>query len=240
MPASARPGSTPATENSTCPLCDGIGWYHNPLLPVGHPQFGKMIPCECQAEAISARLRAACNLTETERQMTLDKIDLHKRPDTTRIVAQARQFIQSPVGMFTIWGNCGNAKTMVLQSIVNACIGNGIPALYVTFAQLLDWVREAYNSQAESVVTRKDRVATVRVLAIDEMDKVKHTEWVNEFETDILDRRYRLGLDGKAGTVLAMNESPEAALSQWIYSRLSDGRNVIMRNGDGDIRRYIK
>jgi len=226
-------------ENSMCELCSGTGWWYAPNLPVGHPQFGKMIACECQAEAISARLRDACNLTMGELQMNLDKIDLHGRPDTTRIVTHARQFIALPVGMFTVWGTCGNAKTMILQSIVNACIGNGIPAMYVTFAQLLDWVRDAYNHQGDSVITRKDRVATVRVLAIDEMDKVKHTDWVNEFETDILDRRYRLGLDGKAGTVIAMNESPEM-LSQWIYSRLSDGRNVIMQNRDKDIRRLLR
>jgi hypothetical protein len=79
----------------------------------------------------------------------------------------------------------------------------------------------------------------VRVLAIDEMDKVKQTDWVNEFQTDVLDRRYRLGIDGKAGTILAMNKSPET-LSDWIYSRLSDGRNKIMQNRDGDIRRHLR
>lgn len=178
-------------------------------------------------------------MTQQEMTLTLDAISLQGRPDTARMVARARTFIENPVGIFTLWGSCGNAKTMVLQSIVNACIGNGIPAIYVTFAQLLDWVREAYRDQNESVISRKDKAATVHVLAIDEMDKVKHTEWVNEFITDILDRRYRLGLSEQVGTVIAMNESPES-LSEWIYSRLADGRNTILHNGDKDIRRLVR
>lgn len=151
------------------------------------------------------------------------------------MVMAARAFVHKPVGILTLWGGVGNAKTVVLQSIINECVSVGVPAVYITFRQLLDWIQEAYEQQTNDSISRKDKMAKIRVLAIDEMDKVKKTEWVNEFQSDILDKRYRLGLSGEAGTVLAMNKSPDE-MPEWISSRLSDGRNRTIQNQDPDLR----
>jgi hypothetical protein len=37
------PGST---GKASCQLCMGLGWLRQDL-PQGHPQFGKLVPCEC-------------------------------------------------------------------------------------------------------------------------------------------------------------------------------------------------
>lgn len=39
------PGST---GRPACKICNGIGWLRDDL-PVGHPDFGKLIACECAA-----------------------------------------------------------------------------------------------------------------------------------------------------------------------------------------------
>ncbi len=77
------------------------------------------------------------------------------------------------------------------------------------------------------------------VLAIDEFDKLKVTEWYEEFETMLMSRRYRDAVDGLSGTVLAMNSDP-AKLPEHIYSRLSDGRNLILHNTDPDLRSLMR
>ena len=162
------------------------------------------------------------------------------RSGTREMVEAARAFVKEPRGILTLWGKCGNAKTVVCQAIVNECILAGIPAVYVTFAELLDWVKESYEPGCnESTASRKDRAATVHVLAIDEVDKVKRTEWVSEFQSDVLDRRYRRGLSGQVGTILVMNSSPDQ-MPEWISSRLNDGRNRIVENQDTDLRQKME
>ena len=37
------PGSTGLP---TCQLCNGLGWLRQDL-PVGHPEFGKLVKCDC-------------------------------------------------------------------------------------------------------------------------------------------------------------------------------------------------
>jgi hypothetical protein len=104
-------------------------------------------------------------------------------------------------------------------------------------------VREAFNEvgdgRYESAYKRMMKIATCSILSIDELDKVKITDWTQELQTAIFDRRYRDGLARKSGTILAMNSAPDR-LPEWIYSRLSDGRNRIIHNPDQDMRRLMR
>ena len=58
-------------------------------------------------------------------------------------------------------------------------------------------------------------------------------------DTDLVDKRHRRGLDGTNGTLIAMNTSP-ALQSDWIASRLMDGRNQVVHNTDADLRPMLK
>ena len=107
------------------------------------------------------------------------------------------------------------------------------------FFDLVGYVREAYKNDSESAWQRVQRFQSIRVLCIDEFDKVKATESVEELETTIVDRRYRDGVAGTVGTMLAMNDDP-SSLPIWIYSRLRDGRNKIVGNADDDMRPMLK
>jgi len=164
-------------------------------------------------------------------------------PGTAAMLAAAREFVAQPSRMLTLWGGAGNAKTLILQAVVNECIERGVMAVYVTMLDLLEYIREAYQEGQEgrygSAWSRMDRVTAVPVLAIDEVDKIKATEWAIERETAILDKRYRLGLARHVGTLLAMNTNPDR-LPEWISSRLADGRNRIVHNDDPDMRRLMK
>lgn len=194
----------------------------------------------CAAKRRAAQLQKICGLTNQERLVNLNSIVASSDSDTGKMVKAARDFIANPIGILTIHGTCGNAKTVALQSIVNATLNRDVTAIYTTFFDLIRYVREAYQpGSGDSDWARMRRFQNVPVLCIDEMDKVKVSEWVAEIETQLFDVRYRRGISGECGTVFAMNGSLDS-LPDHLASRLRDGRNKIVVNNDRDMRRLMR
>jgi DNA replication protein DnaC len=203
--------------------------------------FGRLVRCECKAREDAEKLQRLSGLTETERKWKLGDIDISGRPDTRKMLEACARFLDHPVGSVVLYGKSGNAKTIALQACVNALVSVGVEAVYITAFDLLSYVREAFNDnrevKSESDYERLLRFATVQFLAIDEFDKIKMTEWTEQEITDLIDRRYRLAQDGKAGTMIAMNGDPRD-LPPWIYSRLSQGKIIL--NNDSDLRPHLR
>lgn len=215
-----------------CAECKDTGLVVDPDYP------GYAIECAACAHRRRAQyLQQLCGLTMRERLASLPDIRATANSDTARMVAAARRFIDAPVGFLTIYGTCGNAKTVVLQSIINACLARDIEAIYVTFYDALQWIRAGFSD--ETAQRRIDQLRAARVLAIDELDKVKESDWVIEFRNQLIDYRYRFGLDNQCGTVFAMNGEIDL-LPEWLSSRLRDGRNVVIQNNDRDMRPLLR
>jgi len=235
--------SKPAVPPSkpVCDICDDAGWLRVEQTLTGDVQHYKTKRCPCKAQEDAERLQRLSGLTENERRNRLEDIDATGRPGTRAMIDACREFLTSPFGSLVIHGTSGNAKTVALQSVVNVLVQNNVEAVYITAFDLISYIRDAFNEQrevkSESAYDRILRFGTVPFLAIDEFDKIKMSDWVTEQVTDLIDRRYRLGLDGQAGTMLAMNGHP-GDLPMWIYSRLSQG--VIVRNDDSDLRAHLK
>lgn len=222
-----------------CDTCGDVGFVRLDV-PFGDPRFGKLMRCTCKAQEDANRLQRLSGLTPTERTVRLSDIDVVDRPATAAMVRECAKFLDHPYGFVTIHGTSGNAKTVALQACVNAMVSSGVDAVYITAFDLISYIRDAFDDKKEvksdSAYARIVRFGTVSFLAIDELDKVKWTSWVEEQVTDLIDRRYRLGMNEQAGTMLAMNGDPQA-MPMWIYSRLSQGR--IVRNDDSDLRPYL-
>lgn len=229
-------GHQSTSPDPQCPGCGGTGYYSLKIADHEDSRFGKLFHCECTAGARSARLQSISGLTPSERLVSLDDIE-PTGGMTDLIVDVARSFVKKPSKLLTIWGGSGNAKTLILQGIVNACAERHIEAVYIEMKDLADYVRALHQGRdgQEDAYQFIKRLKAVPVLAIDEFDKLKVTEWYEEFETALMSKRYRDALDGLSGTVLAMNSDP-ANLPEHIYSRLADGRNLILHNTDPDLR----
>ncbi len=225
-----------------CDICLGDGYYRLDV-PVGHPEFGKAHICPCRETSIVAGLQELSGLAPSERLKALDDIDIGAGPGTAAMVSAAREFIDSPMGILTIHGSSGNAKTDVLQGVVNAFVAQRVEAVYMTIFDLMGWIREAFNNdrsvKSESAWERIKRVERVRILCVDEFDKVSQTDWVVDQITDLVDYRHRFGLDGVVSTIIAMNQDVEV-LPPWITDRLRDGRNRIVRNDDPSLRSLMR
>lgn len=204
-----------------------------------------MVRCGCKSVADSERLRAVTGLTPGELMVTFEDISLPSDRAGTRGMVQAcRKFLVEPGGILTIWGTSGNGKSMVLPASMNAMLGRGISSSYVVAFDLINWIRKAYseadkNVKDQDAYSRLLRFEKVPFLAMDEMDKIfPLSAWEAKQVTDLIDKRYRWGMEDQMWTVLTMNKNPFELFDAFphILSRLQDGRNVIVQNMDEDMR----
>lgn len=221
-----KPSKRETPGDPNCPRCKGIG-YLRLDVEWGHPSFGQLVPCECwleeRVQSAKAALDKLSNVLPDESEITLDS--LIDRSDTTAaMIAAARKFSNGETGILTLWGGVGLGKTAALFALVNTAnakdLGSGY---YVRFVDLMNIIRRGYADNTSD--TLYQRLIKIKVLAIDEMDKARETDWAQEFRTMFLDDRYRFARNGIAQTVIAMNNSP-ATLPDHLYDRLRFGERA--------------
>lgn len=197
------------------------------------PRFGKALPCPTCNQA---QIQIISGLTGKERDIRLEAVRISGRPGTQKSVEAARAFITNPRGFLSIHGNFGNGKTTILMAIVNALVDKGIEARYLTAAALMGYLRESFNKQSNtSDYERLHELAALPVLAIDELDKLRDTEYSRELQQELINRRYREA--GALGTVLAWNGEINALPWGAVTSRLSEF--VVVHNTDTDMRKLL-
>lgn len=208
--------------------------YYKIDVPVGHDDFGKVFTCECRSQERIEQLRGLSGLKAHETHR-LDALQAAGE-SANEMLRLAWDFVKDTRGWLFLWGGYGNGKSLILQGIVNEMTARGVPAIYVTFADLLDLMRETFRVKAkESFSDRFRRIQNVPILVIDEFDKVNETEFVWEFRSKLIDHRYRDAVGGQTATVFASNSSP-VKLPGWIASRVADGRFMVYHNTGGDVR----
>jgi hypothetical protein len=238
-----------------CPACDGSGWVerHDGYLGLDHVT---MVPCPDPVgihqaaeikqlsrisgllpEELALRLDGVSGRGDTAGVETLSVDQLVRRQDTVAMLELARRFVEEPWGFMVLHGRYGNAKTLILQAVVNE-FGErrGDVGTYVRMRDLLEYVRAGYASNAgDDARTRYERLKSLPILAIDEFDAARMTDFAYEFRTAFLDDRYRLAVTRRAHTLFAMNGDP-AELPGDLYDRLRDGRFVVFHNADVSMR----
>ena len=196
-----------------------------------------MLPCVCQAPARLERLADLSGLKEHERAYRL--ADLAAFNVASQALNQhVKAFIESPLGWLYLWGAPGNGKTLALQVVVNEMLARGLSAIYITFSDLLDLMRETFGHgphDGETFIYRFRRLQNIHVLAIDEFDKVNQTEFVREFRSKLMDHRYRDAIGGRTATLFASNDNP-AHLPAWMADRVHDGRFKVYHNVGRSVR----
>ena len=263
-----RPTWTPPPRSMhQCVECGDLGWrYARPGEMVAVESFDHSqmtfrlveadvglyaIPCEhCVKQRIDRQtieLQEVSELTDQEKLYRLTSIVTKNRADTKTMVDACQEMLAGNASMLTIWGTNGNAKSVALIAMVNEFLDRGIPAMYVPSYDLLNWLQDAFHNgeiKSESMYARLERVKFIRMLAVDELQGIKVTDWRLEQLRNIVDRRWRDGQDGTSFTLFAMNEDP-ATLEPRIWSRLRDGRNAmsgapVIENNDSDMRPLLR
>lgn len=174
-------------------------------------------------------------LTDEERTYRLSDYEVVPRNRdayhaVTKASAQQRGFI-------LLEGPYGVGKSRLLISVVNECREDGLLAVYSNMAELLDYLRDAFNPKkekdSEGYEERWEMLVNAPVLAIDELEKFSATAWSMEKFTQLLHHRYRNM--AKQLTLMATNATLDG-LPGDIRSRLGDGRAVVCKIVGSDLR----
>ncbi|MGA9350352.1 MAG: ATP-binding protein [Anaerolineae bacterium] len=197
-------------------------------MPFGHPDFGKLYPCQCKIEELRAKrlsdLRDLSHLGELSR-MTFQSfipegygLNVEKRENIRRAYERAKNFAQEPEGWLILKGGYGCGKTHLAAAIANYRIANGQPALFVVVPDLLDHLRATYAPTSEvSYDERFEEVRTAPLLILDDLGTQSATSWAQEKLYQILNYRYNARLP----TVITTNRELEE-IDLRLRSRLVD------------------
>jgi len=216
-----------------------------PLVQVGRHRYHLSLisaPCPvCQGGALEQWLLVNSGL---------DGLVLEGKPmpeirvvDTPPAFGQAEAFsaawqilseLPAPKTWALFSGRFGTGKTHILAGIVNACRLAGLHARYVHSAGILDEIRETFDDRAAR--TTAEVVAEyvrVPLLAVDELDRIRWSEWAETQLFHLLEARYQAG----RSTVFASNLGPLelegiGSTAAAIVSRISSGIVVALTGGD--------
>ena len=96
-------------------------------------------------------------------------------------------------------------------------VSRGIPTLFLTVPDLLDWLRFSYGSSESSFESRFDEIRNIDLLVLDDLGTQNATAWAQEKLFQIINHRYV----NRLPTVLTTNQDMEEIEGR-IRSRLQD------------------
>lgn len=217
----------PDGQEWLCPHCGGTGWLRQDV-PVGHPDFGKLVPCECRLREQENRrvtnLRAISNMQSMTR-FTFDKfvpdgigLTEEKRRNLRMAYETTVNFAQKPEGWLILLGGYGCGKTHLAAAIANYAIEQGRSALWVVVPDLLDHLRSTFSpASAVSYDQRFEEIRNAPLLILDDLGAHSSTPWAQEKLFQIFNHRYNAQLP----TVVTSNHELEE-IDVRIRSRIID------------------
>lgn len=257
--AKAMPGKVLAVipeipMNARCKNCGDLGFMHawyvrgepTRYLPAGqvfhYDETAKLYylgglraaPCPvCANQKVHDNwMQDISGLDEKDLEIRIEQFDpvkgkVHAREMANLLLAMT----PSPRGFTTFYGDYGTGKTMILKALVNGFRIAGVTSSYVRMADCLADVRDQFDSGAKAAETVLERYKSIKVLAIDEIDRVNWTSWAKEAAFRILDGRY----DKKYCqlTILASNKQPDEFPEElgYLVSRMKSG-DIVKLEGD--------
>jgi DNA replication protein DnaC len=210
-----------------CPHCGGLG-YLRADVPVGDPDFGKIIACKCRQSQVSQqvyrRLFSLSNLDELH-HLTFENFEPRGRfglrnyqADSIELAYnQANQFARSLQGWLLLEGPYGSGKTHLAASIANFVVELGVPTLFLTVPDLLDSLRFSYEDPESSFEKRFEEIRQISLLILDDFGTQNATSWAQEKLFQIINYRYINRLPLVVTTNLALEQ-----IEGRIRSRLMD------------------
>jgi DNA replication protein DnaC len=194
------------------------GWYLGKL---------HIAPCPvCQGDNAKEYLEKLSGLKDGDRLVSLEGFRFGGVfSGKTAALTAARCLLaqnQKPNGFLTFVGEYGVGKSHLLKAITNGFVRIGVPATYRALPDLLEEIKERFGEQhaAAEVV---EYYRQVRVLCLDEIDKVQLTDWTRTTVFRLLDAR--ASESASLLTVMASNLAPESYPADlgYLVSRINGG-----------------
>ena len=131
-------------------------------------------------------------------------------------LAAATRYAEEPVGWLTFAGPSASGKTYLAAAIANRQIELRQPALFVTAADLLDYLRGGFDGDAEvNFVDMFEQVRSTPLLILDDLPTRPATPWGQERLSQLLAWRHSARLP----TVITLRGEP-GRLDEFLRTRL--------------------
>jgi DNA replication protein DnaC len=223
IPINTNTGATSiARETVSCPICNDAG-YLRMDVPVGHPNFGRIFPCQCTVDRRESRmvqdLRKMSNLDafadRTFESFDSDVAGIEDAFDT------AVHFARNPHGWLFLHGNCGCGKTHLAASIANyAMERQKLGVLFAVVPDLLDHLRATFDpGNGVAYDDRFNAIRNAQLLVLDDLGTENTTPWAREKLYQIFNHRYNEQLP----TVITSNQDFKR-IEERVLSRILDTR----------------
>jgi DNA replication protein DnaC len=223
----ANEPTSASEEEWLCPICGGTGYLRQDV-PVNHPNFGKLMKCDCrlqeQEDHRQQNLRTISNMQimarfTFERFMPEGMGLTEKQRQNLRMAYEtAYRFAQQPKGWLVLLGGFGCGKTHLAAAIANYEISRGKAAIFIVVPDLLDHLRSTYGPSSQVSYDRRfEEIRSAPLLILDDLGAHSSTQWAQEKLFQLFNHRYNAQLP----TVITSNHELED-IDIRIRSRLTD------------------
>jgi len=174
-------------------------------VPFGHPDFGRLAPCQCTEKEFEqehlARLERYSNLGPLTR-LTFDNLlprgrssDPQNQERFAHCLEVARHFAQEPKGWLVLSGPGGCGKTHLAAAIANHRLQEGNQAFFMPVPDLLDHLRSTFSPNSDIAYDDLfERVRNTPLLVLDDLGSQSSTPWAEEKLFQILNHRFNAEL----------------------------------------------
>ncbi|MFC2012765.1 ATP-binding protein [Chloroflexota bacterium] len=219
---------TPKTDPElVCPVCNGVGFVYLDA-PVGHPDFGKAVPCRCRsgemAKERQSQLQRYSNLGSLVR-FTFDNLvpqgrsgDLVNQEQFQKAYQAAVAFAGEPEEWLVLTGPSGCGKTHLAAAIANERLKQGSPVFFISVPDLLDHLRSTFSPDSDIAYDEFfDHVRNAPLLLLDDLGAQSSSPWAKEKLEQLLNYRFNSELATVIVTIVPIEQ-----LEDRIRTRLTD------------------
>ena len=231
--------------NKSLPLhipcqCDGALWISPTIggkpFAVGHPDFGKLIPCSCYAAEIAGRKQEYLwNISGLKYDDNITSFDDFKEdlsPDAKHARDSVIDWISDESSPWLIIiGSPGLGKTHLAKAAAANLIASNKSVMFATVREVLNksraWISSKQNEKWIEYLAQLERI---KYLILDDLGQEYSTDWSRQVLFDIIDTRY----ESKNPTLITTNISTgdwKAYLGNASADRLSDhllSKHIVM------------
>jgi DNA replication protein DnaC len=188
-----------------------------------------LVPCDCTDGR--DRAKKWRNLPNEAAGVTLES----GRHLAAQNVAEdaIRRFVADPRGWLTLVGGYGVGKTRLIYAALNHLADAGIYGRYVMMPDLLNELRDA-SARGDDYGERLRRFVEAPLLAVDELDKLRDTAFVDDVLYAIFLARYQQR--ETHATIIGYNADGAHRIPPFLTSRMCDSRFTLIDLGGRDLR----
>jgi DNA replication protein DnaC len=216
------PGKDVQVEQFDCPICRDAGFVRMDV-PVGHKNFGRLIPCECtirkREESQAEELRRLSNL-DALADLTFANFD-PEIEGVEEAYRAAKAYAADLHGWIFFHGGCGVGKTHLAVAIAREVMEQERLSVYFAVVpDLLDQLRASFDPSAGiGYEDRFQQIRSAHLLILDDLGTEATSAWAREKLYQLLNQRYI----EQRPTVVTSNQ-PFEHIDERILSRLCDPR----------------